>query len=40
MNAKKLIKKIATLGIIGVLGTSLIACGGSSSDYRFYLRMF
>ena len=32
MNAKKLIKKIATLGIIGVLGTSLIACGGSSSQ--------
>lgn len=32
MNAKKLIKKIATLGIIGVLGTSLIACGGSNSQ--------
>lgn len=32
MNAKKLIKKIATLGIIGVLGTSLIACGRSSSQ--------
>ena len=32
MNAKKLIKNIATLGIIGVLVTSLIACGGSSSQ--------
>ncbi len=32
MNFKKLIKKIATLGIIGILGTSIIACGGSNSQ--------
>lgn len=32
MNFKKLIKKIATLGIIGVLGTSIIACGGINSQ--------
>lgn len=32
MNVKKLIKKIATVAIVGVLGTSLIACGGSNSQ--------
>lgn len=32
MNLNKLIKKIATLGIVAALGTSLIACGGSSSQ--------
>lgn len=32
MNLKRLIKKITTLGIIGILGTSLIACGGSDSQ--------
>lgn len=32
MNLKRLIKKITTLGIACILGTSLIACGGSGSQ--------
>ena len=31
MNVKKLIKKISMIGIIGILGTSLIACGGKGN---------